>query len=252
MGISIFSFIVLVNVCSEKPMPKPKATTRWETFAKTRGIQNKKKSRKEWDDQNQEYRPRFGYKRAKDESSDWLIEVPKSAGLPFTILTLPPPFLVLQANCSLVWWWSDPMEDQYEKKVTEKKERVAKNQKNQQKNLERAEKISKVNGGGKILKEQKKKELSAALRTSKTATASLGKFDRKLKHEPKMKSLGKKNKFDPVVLGTDVEKTKSLGVLDKVTKTREKGKLINANRAANKLQVENEGKARDRKQKFKK
>jgi regulator of ribosome biosynthesis len=141
------------------------------------------------------------------------------------------------------------MEDQFEKKLTERKERVAKNQKNQQKNLERAEKITKANGGGKILKDQKKKQLASALRTTKTATASLGKFDPKLKNEPKMKSLGKKNKFDPVVLGTDVEKKKSLGVLDKVTKAKEKGKLLNIKKAVNKLQVENEGKARDRKQK---
>jgi hypothetical protein len=61
-------------------MPKAKPDTRWESFAKTRGIQNKKKSRMEWDEKSQEYRPRFGYKRGKDEHSDWLIEVPQSAG----------------------------------------------------------------------------------------------------------------------------------------------------------------------------
>ena len=141
------------------------------------------------------------------------------------------------------------MEDQFEKRATEKKERVEKNQKNQKKNLERADKVAKVNGGGRIAKEQQKKALVGALRTTKTATASLGKFDRKVKGEPKLKSLEKKNKFDPVVMRSDEEKSKSLGLLDKVTKAQEQGKLLNVRKAINKLQVENEGKTRDRKQK---
>jgi regulator of ribosome biosynthesis len=50
----------------EKPLPKPRAETKWEKFAKEKGIQNKKSSRMVWDDDHKEWRPNWGYKRAND------------------------------------------------------------------------------------------------------------------------------------------------------------------------------------------
>lgn len=50
----------------EKPLPKPRAETKWEKFAKEKGIQNKKSQRMVWDDEQKEYRPNWGYKRAND------------------------------------------------------------------------------------------------------------------------------------------------------------------------------------------
>jgi len=73
---------VVTALPREKHLPKVKASTRWESFAKDRGIQHRKKSRMSWDEQAQEYRPRYGYKRAKDDQHDWLIEVPQGAGTP--------------------------------------------------------------------------------------------------------------------------------------------------------------------------
>jgi len=170
----------------EKPIPKPKPLTRWEKFAKVKGIQKKKRSKMVFDETYQEYKPRYGYKRANDEINDWLIEVPSNA---------------------------DPMENQFEKKTKEKKERVEKNKQNQKKNVERALNIRKVNGGGKIMKEQKKKELESAIRVTKTSTASLGKFDAKLKDEPKVKNSYQRRHYDPVTIGGEVEKQKSLELL---------------------------------------
>jgi len=34
----------------------------------------------EWDDAAKEWRPRWGYKKANDETKDWVIEVPDQAG----------------------------------------------------------------------------------------------------------------------------------------------------------------------------
>jgi len=92
----------------EKHIPKAKPETRWEKFAKEKGIQKRKKSKMVFDETYLEYRPRHGYKRANDQLNDWLIEVPNSA---------------------------DPMEDQFEKKAKEKRERVEKNQKKSEKRI---------------------------------------------------------------------------------------------------------------------
>jgi hypothetical protein len=51
----------------EKPVPKPKPPTRWEQFAKEKGIQKKKKERMVYDDQAKEWRPNWGYNRANED-----------------------------------------------------------------------------------------------------------------------------------------------------------------------------------------
>lgn len=48
----------------EKPIPPPKKETRWEKFAKEKGIEKKKKSRMVWDEASQDWKPRWGYNRA--------------------------------------------------------------------------------------------------------------------------------------------------------------------------------------------
>jgi regulator of ribosome biosynthesis len=67
-------------VSREKPLPKAKPETRWERFAKAKGIQQTKRSRMVFDEAAQEYKPRFGYKRANDVENDWLIPVPEKSG----------------------------------------------------------------------------------------------------------------------------------------------------------------------------
>ncbi|KAI8148673.1 ribosomal biogenesis regulatory protein [Fennellomyces sp. T-0311] len=96
----------------EKPLPKDKPLTRWEKFAKAKGIQNRKRERMVYDEEKGKYVPRWGYAGGeKDKLDDWLIEVPQNA---------------------------DPMEDQYEKRKAEKAERVQKNKKRQQRNVDEA------------------------------------------------------------------------------------------------------------------
>ncbi|KAJ2151498.1 Rhodanese- sulfurtransferase, partial [Coemansia sp. RSA 637] len=64
----------------EKPLPKEKPMTRWEKFAKLKGIESRKKSRLVFDETSGEYRPRFGYKGVNnDDQKPWLIEVPGNA-----------------------------------------------------------------------------------------------------------------------------------------------------------------------------
>lgn len=94
-----------------KPVPKPKPPTKWEQFAKRKGIQSnsgRDREKKVWDETTRKWVPRYGYGHAKnEEQKDWLIEVPDNA---------------------------DPNVDYFAKKQEEKKERVAKNKFQQYRN----------------------------------------------------------------------------------------------------------------------
>lgn len=143
----------------EKPLPKPKPMTRWEKFAQTKGIQKHKKERMVFDEATGEYAPTWGYAGGKkDKTKDWLLEVPGNA---------------------------DPMEDQYAKQRDEKKERVDKNKKRQKRNEEEAAAKNK----GLDPRQVKKKQLEDAIAVTKRSTASLGRFDKKIEGEPKMKGM---------------------------------------------------------------
>jgi regulator of ribosome biosynthesis len=64
-----------------KPLPKPKPLTKWELFAKAKGISHRKKEKKIWDEERQEWVDRWGWKGAnKKEEGQWLTEVPANAG----------------------------------------------------------------------------------------------------------------------------------------------------------------------------
>ena len=104
----------------EKPLPKEKRLTKWEQYAKLKGIKKTKKSRKVFDETTQEWRPRWGYKRANDSTKDWLIEIKKN---------------------------QDPNEDHFAKRTQEKTERTAKNELQRLRNIARASK-KKVPGVG--------------------------------------------------------------------------------------------------------
>lgn len=98
-----------------KPVPRPKPLTKWQQFAKEKGIQKKKKSKLSWDEQLQKWVPLYGFKRAKAQGEkDWLLEVPQNA---------------------------DPMEDQFAKRIETKSEKVAKNELQRLRNIARARKV---------------------------------------------------------------------------------------------------------------
>ena len=62
----------------EKPLPVPKTETKWEKFAKKKGIQAKKKGEGKmvYDEATGEWVPKWGYKgRNKEGEGDWLVEV---------------------------------------------------------------------------------------------------------------------------------------------------------------------------------
>jgi regulator of ribosome biosynthesis len=46
-----------------KRIPEPKPETRWEKFAKEKGIKKKKRERMVYDENTDQFAPRYGYKR---------------------------------------------------------------------------------------------------------------------------------------------------------------------------------------------
>ncbi|XP_071341347.1 ribosome biogenesis regulatory protein homolog [Trachinotus anak] len=170
----------------EKPPPKPKPPTKWEQFAKLKGIQKKKKTNLVWDENAKEWRRRWGYKRANDDTKDWLIEVPETA---------------------------DPNDDQFAKRVKAKKERVAKNEFNRLKNIARAQKVKIPGVGLTPTAQQSKDELTRAVSVARSSTASVGRFQDRLPREKPAKNTGKKRKFEPLIGDFSNEKQKQLELL---------------------------------------
>ncbi|XP_067831963.1 ribosome biogenesis regulatory protein homolog [Heptranchias perlo] len=185
----------------EKALPKPRPPTRWEEFAKLKGIQKKKKTNLVWDEEKKEWRRRWGYKRANDETKEWVIEVPEKA---------------------------DPNEDQFTKRVKAKDERVAKNELNRLRNIARAQKI-KVPGLGLTPTDQPSKtELGKAIHVAKSSTASVGKFQDKLPKEKELRNAGKKRKFQPLIGDFSAERQKQLELLKIMSSKKPKLDLTKA------------------------
>jgi len=62
----------------EKPLPAEKQETKWEKFAKKKGIKDKKRGEGKmvYDDEKGGWVPKWGYKgRNKDGEGDWIVEV---------------------------------------------------------------------------------------------------------------------------------------------------------------------------------
>lgn len=134
-----------------KPIPAQKMETRWERFAKEKGIQKVKKKRVVWDEERGAYLPTFGYRNqgaaAKDKDlSEWIHEIKDD---------------------------QDPSVDVVAEKRADKKDRVRKNEMQQRRNLE--EGAAKV--AGIDYRALRKDELRRRLGDAKRANASMGRFD---------------------------------------------------------------------------
>ncbi|KAJ8915972.1 hypothetical protein NQ315_016649 [Exocentrus adspersus] len=168
-----------------RPVPRPKPLTKWQQFAKEKGIQKKKKPKLSWDDQLQKWVPLYGFKRASaQKEKDWLLEVPQNA---------------------------DPLEDQFVKRNESKNEKIAKNELQRLRNIARARKVKIPRVGITNSDVSTAKDLQTAVTVAKASTASLGKFQNKLPKEKEARGIApitpgatRKRKLLPV--SADVEK----------------------------------------------
>jgi len=193
----------IVRLPREKPCPKPKAPTRWEEYRLKKGLKVKKKEKLVWDEAQQKWLPRYGYKRINNLKDDWILPVPEGA---------------------------DPMEDQFKIKSDQKKERVAKNEFQRLRNVARANKISTKAVSAVPPTQKVTPELAAkAAAVAKVSTASMGKFDKKLALEKEAKIKGKKRKFDDNLGSLSKEKERAMKILKEIDHGRPKlnfGKVV--------------------------
>jgi len=101
------------------PPPLPKQETKWEKFAKAKGISlnDSKRSRKVWDEATGSWMFRHGYEKANKKDNEW-------------------PIMEVGAN-------DNPYDDPWEKLREDKREKVEKNVANRMRNEERAGNINK-------------------------------------------------------------------------------------------------------------
>lgn len=155
----------------EKPVPEAKKPTKWQKFAEMKGIKKKKQSRLVYDDETKQWVPRWGYKSKRSQKDrEWAIEMPSNV--------------------------ADDT-DMFQKRKDAKKARSDKNEfqrlRNIARNSSKAPDTSKlgVNPTG----EGSKDDLNRVFHIAKKSTASLGKFDRKVKGEDETREKNKKRKF---------------------------------------------------------
>jgi len=209
----------------EKPLPAKKAKTKWQIFAETKGIEKTKKSRMEYDEETKSWVPRWGYKsKVNQKDREWAIEVPAH---------------------------KHPNSDMFGVRANDKKENVAKNEFQRLRNIARNQKkgamdpnILSVNptGGG------DKHELSKSFHIAKKSTASMGKFDNKVRGEDQQVEKGRKRKFTANTGNSTNEREN----LMKMVKEVEKGTgVLNEKKAAGRLMAGEQGQAGSGKKKAK-
>ncbi|NXI35040.1 RRS1 protein, partial [Galbula dea] len=168
----------------EKPPPRPRPPTRWEQFARLKGIHKRKKTSLVWDEQAKEWRRRWGYRRAGgDPARAWLAE-----------------------------------EDQFARLRREKRERVARNEFNRLRNLARAHRAGTAVPAEPLhpTGHQSREELGHVARVARVSTASLGRFQPRLPKEPvepPSRSGGRKRRFDPLLGNLSAERSRQLELL---------------------------------------
>uniref|UniRef100_A0A7S3K4G3 Ribosome biogenesis regulatory protein n=1 Tax=Aureoumbra lagunensis TaxID=44058 RepID=A0A7S3K4G3_9STRA len=166
-----------------KPPPKPRAETKWQAFAKSKGIEKKKKGRMVWDEATGRWAPSWGYERAGSDD---------------------PAIIEMSNNEETL------MNDPRAVKEEAKKARVAKNEKqraaNERRRSKEKRKVSEPLPVGVPIdleapKERKrgKESIDSALQLAQKSTASIGNFDALRQGEIKQKEKGKRRKFLPVV-----------------------------------------------------
>ena len=166
-----------------KPLPKPKPLTKWEKFAKAKGIQKTRKEKKVWDEERQEWVDRWGWKGAnKKEETQWLTEVPANAGA-----------YILRRSTQILSIGVDADFDPSKKARDARKARMAKNERQHQQNLARAQQEQGISGSSSSQPvSQRKREIDRTLATTRISTASMGRFDRTLEGEKKLKGVKRK------------------------------------------------------------
>ncbi|KAL3838534.1 hypothetical protein ACJIZ3_023125 [Penstemon smallii] len=211
-----------------KPLPKPRPPTNWEVFAQKKGIQKRKKEKLVFDDNTESWKRRHGYDRVNDDN-----DIP-----------------IIEAKAT-----DEPGTDPFAERRKEKKGRVDKQEKNRLHNLKQAAKVGAlpshiqlaatalpITGTQSMPKKISKDELQNVAGMAATATASGGKFDKKLPGEKPPKHEKKYRKFLPAVEGSgmgSMERQQTEKVLNKLI-SKDSHEILNVEKAVNMYNVKSD------------
>lgn len=183
-----------------RKLPVERQPTKWEEFAKKKGIQKRPKDKKVYDEELGRWVPTYGYlKKQAEKEKDWCLEVPQNI---------------------------DPYTDMYQKKKDLKNERVAKNEIKRMKNVARALKVQVPRTGFVSEEAASAKELHVAATVAKASTASVGKFQEKLPKEKEARGLGVKELIPGAkrkrVADPKMERSEQLDIAQKILNKKPK------------------------------
>ena len=167
-------------------MPKPKPPTKWELFAKAKGIQKKVREKRVWDEEKQEWVNKWGKDgKNKQAEEQWITEVPLNAGMVLSKLMLLGISLIFPHIAEVDY---DP------RKVARdsRKARIAKNEKQRLQNIARTNASNNTTSPNPHPRDARKKEIERTLATTRISTASMGKFDKQLEGEKKLRGVKRK------------------------------------------------------------
>ncbi|XP_066590699.1 ribosome biogenesis regulatory protein homolog isoform X2 [Prorops nasuta] len=185
-----------------RAVPKPKPLTKWQQFAKEKGIKTKKrdKSKLKWDDELRKWIPTYGYKRAKaEEQKEWLIEMNDQ---------------------------NKPMEDPFAAAKLAKEERKSKNELQRLRNIAKSKNIKLPKVGLPTTEHfATSKQLATAVTVARVSTASIGKFQSRLPKEKDASGIAKevpgmKRKAKDIPATLKEEKRRNTGIAESVLKKR--------------------------------
>ncbi|KAH8925939.1 hypothetical protein BT69DRAFT_1215943, partial [Atractiella rhizophila] len=180
-----------------KRLPSAKPLTKWEKFAKKKGIGAKNKGKKVWDEEKGEWRDRWGYGKwkgargmgedGKGLADDWVVEVKGNE--------------------------ADPSYNPRAQSKKESKLRKGKNEKQQLANIARAQ----AETSGPTPQEKRKTELERKIGQVSRSTTAMGKF---AEAGEVGRAKGERRKFEPNVTsgGEKEERNKQLEILNKLGK----------------------------------
>jgi len=191
----------------EKPLPKEKPPTRWEKYAKDKGIKKRKRDRMMWDPAANEYRARWGRNRAGDPK-DEIIKEHKPEELE-----------------------QYGAEDPFILERMKKKERMQNQKKRELVNRRKAASAEIKHLPATVdittnAPRRQKQSIERAIALAQKSTASIGRFDEKHTDEPVIK---RKPKHAPIELAQ--ERKQNLKIVERVLK-KTAAETLDVDRAA--------------------
>eukprot|EP00931_Biecheleriopsis_adriatica_P031479 TRINITY_DN18457_c0_g1_i1.p1 TRINITY_DN18457_c0_g1~~TRINITY_DN18457_c0_g1_i1.p1 ORF type:complete len:310 (+),score=80.19 TRINITY_DN18457_c0_g1_i1:51-980(+) len=170
-----------------KPVPKEKPKTRWQKFMEERGMKKRKRSKLVWDEIEEDWKPRWGYKSAKKsaENAKWFHEVGQH---------------------------ENPSENPFDKASAEKRLLKARQKMREVRNKVEAAggklraSVPDLQSGGGRSAHRGKDGLREAIKRAQVSSASFGKFDRIAPNEATNLQPKQKKGVAPVSGGAEKER----------------------------------------------